>query len=255
MEGNPTVRVYDFDGVNITRTKKSNGLIHIPIPPKTSNTSLLNSVAFGFGLNSVFSTLHVNLIDDKMNSFYTIQYTSGDRGLVMQDGLLSTVVIEPNHNITLFFHNSVLEEEPIVIITGDTADELKDISIKISYTNDEGDGEEMRVTTPEFKSKTPRPTMLFRLPKGYTDFEIFLINQSPKINASIGVVINQDEILVLPYGVEYPVVLKEGESQNLMTEINNEGFLVLTVKKCDSGSPTIAYSFDRESFNSQDFLF
>ena len=66
----------------------------------------------------------------------------------------------------------------------------------------------MQVKTPEFKAKTPRPTMLFRLPKGYTDFEIFLINQSPKINASISVVINQDEILVLPYGVEYPVILK-----------------------------------------------
>ena len=40
-----------------------------------------------------------------------------------------------------------------------------------------------------------------------------------------------------------------------MTEINNEGFLVLTVKKCDTGVPTIAYSFDRESFNSQDYMF
>ena len=34
--------------------------------------------------------------------------------------------------------------------------------------------------------------MLFRLPKGYVDYEIFLINTSPKVNASVSVIINQD---------------------------------------------------------------
>lgn len=66
----------------------------------------------------------------------------------------------------------------------------------------------MKVQTPEFKPKTPRPTILFRLPKDYRDYEVFLINTSPKINASVSVVVNQDQILMLPYNVEYPVILK-----------------------------------------------
>ena len=60
---------------------------------------------------------------------------------------------------------------------------------------------------------------------------------------------------MLPYNIEYPVVLKEGESQSLMTEVNNEGYLLLTLKKCDAGAPTIAYTFDKEAFSLKEFTF
>lgn len=73
LEGNPTVRVYDFDGVNITRTKKPNGLIHIPIPPKSINKTISPiNMAYGFGLNSIFSSVHVSVNDNQTNTFYTI---------------------------------------------------------------------------------------------------------------------------------------------------------------------------------------
>ena len=103
--------MFDYDGFNATKTKKDNGLIHIPIPPKAiNNISIMSNLAHGFGLNSIFSSIHVSVIDEKMNTFYTIEYTSGDRGLMLQDGLLSTVVVEANHNITFYYHNSVLHE-------------------------------------------------------------------------------------------------------------------------------------------------
>ena len=49
----------------------------------------------------------------------------------------------------------------------------------------------MQVESPQMKAKTPRPTMVFRLPKGYNDYEIFLINNSPKVNITATVLVNQ----------------------------------------------------------------
>lgn len=109
LEGNPTVNVFDYDGVNVTKNKKGNGLIHIPIPPKAINKDTFSqNFRYGFGLNNIFSTIHVSVKDEHINTFYTIEYTSGERGLVLQDGLFSTVAVEANHNITFFYHNSVL---------------------------------------------------------------------------------------------------------------------------------------------------
>ena len=60
LEGNPTVRVFDYDGINYTKTKKEGGLIHIPVPPKkVDNSTIFRSITYSYGLNSYFSTLHV----------------------------------------------------------------------------------------------------------------------------------------------------------------------------------------------------
>mgnify|MGYP000977413136 FL=1 len=93
------------------------------------------------------------------------------------------------------------------------------------------------------KKKTPHPTMVFKLPTGYNYYEI-LITNSGKENSSVSVMVNQDEIIMLPYQVEYPVVLKAAEKQHLLVEVSNEGFLLLVVRKCDEGVPTLSYSFD-----------
>jgi hypothetical protein len=49
--------------------------------------------------------------------------------------------------------------------------------------------------------------MVFKLPTGYVYYEVFLTNTG-KTNSSVSVLINQDEVIILPYQVEYPVVLK-----------------------------------------------
>ena len=47
--------------------------------------------------------------------------------MTMQDGLPSTVVVEVSKNMTFYYRNSILDEEPLVIISADTADELKEL--------------------------------------------------------------------------------------------------------------------------------
>jgi hypothetical protein len=70
------------------------------------------------------------------------------------------------------------------------------------------------------------------------------LNNTGKTNISVSVLVNQDEIIILPYQVEYPIVLKPNENQHLLVEVSNEGFLLLVVRKCDEGVPILSYSFD-----------
>lgn len=44
--------------------------------------------------------------------------------------------------------------------------------------------------------------------------------------------------------MEYSVLLKPEDKQHLLVEVNNDGFLLLIVRKCDEGIPTLFYSFD-----------
>lgn len=49
--------------------------------------------------------------------------------------------------------------------------------------------------------------MVFQLPSGYVEYEILVLNKGSESSA-ISVTINQDEAMILPYNMEYPIVLK-----------------------------------------------
>lgn len=67
--------------------------------------------------------------------------------------------------------------------------------------------------------------------------------------------VNQDEAMILPYNVEFPIVLKQADKQFMIVEVNNEGNLLIVVKKCDEGVPVLAYNFDYEATKKDDFVY
>lgn len=152
-------------------------------------------------------------------------------------------MITSGTNVTFFYENGNPKMELVATVSFLTVEELQHATIKLSYGNEEKNFEEQNPETPEIKKKTPHPTMVFKLPVGYTTYEIEVANTG-KENSTASVTINQNEIVMLPYHVEYPVVLKPGEQQHLLVEVSNEGFLLLVVRKCDEGVPTLSYSFD-----------
>lgn len=142
----------------------------------------------------------------------------------------------------------------VATISFETVEELQNCDIKLSYAGDNKNSAHETPASPEIKKKTPHPTMVFKLPAGYDYYEMLVTNTGSS-NSKVSVMINQDEIIMLPYQIEYPIVLKPSEKQHLMVEVSNEGFLLLVVRKCGEGVPTLSYSFDFNSTLKDEYEF
>ena len=56
------------------------------------------------------------------------------------------------------------------------------------------------------------------------------------------------ELVILPFDQEFPFELHKNETINLISDVNNPGYLLVTVRKCDQSSPEFGYTFDYDSF-------
>ena len=66
-------------------------------------------------------------------------------------------------------------------------------------------------------------------------------------------IVNHQELIILPLDVEFPFSMSKGETINLLADVNNPGYLLLTIRKCDETSPDFGYTFDYDSFQSSTF--
>ncbi len=56
--------------------------------------------------------------------------------------------------------------------------------------------------------------------------------------------INHQEVIFLPFNHEYPFQLHKNEYLNVLSDVNNPGFIDMYVKKCDQSVPILKYTFD-----------
>lgn len=63
------------------------------------------------------------------------------------------------------------------------------------------------------------------------------------------------ELVILPFDQEFPFELHKGETINLMTDVNNPGYLLITIRKCDQSSPEFGYTFNYDSFQKSQFQY
>ena len=61
------------------------------------------------------------------------------------------------------------------------------------------------------------------------------------------------ELVILPFDQEFPFELHKNETINLISDVNNPGYLLVTVRKCDQSSPEFGYTFDYDSFQKSQF--
>ena len=61
--------------------------------------------------------------------------------------------------------------------------------------------------------------------------------------------------MLLPYNHEFPFVLHPKEENNFLIEVNNPGYLTITLRKCDESEPTFGYTFDYESFQNKEYTY
>jgi|JI6StandDraft_1071083.scaffolds.fasta_scaffold04892_7 hypothetical protein len=124
LEGNPTVKAWtNYQQKPFVKTKKDSSIIHIAIPPhkdrnETSPPANMFMNRFdSFGLNSILETIHLEISDNDTNAYYTVSYTSGQRGLELEDGLITSTLIESNRSVTFFYDNSHREMSLVATIS------------------------------------------------------------------------------------------------------------------------------------------
>jgi hypothetical protein len=81
------------------------------------------------------------------------------------------------------------------------------------------------------KKKLPRPTITFHLSDAYSQYEIIIKNTKPK-DAELNIIINHQDIILLPYGYEYSSTVGKNESEDLIVWVSNEGYVEFHVRKC-----------------------
>jgi len=72
---------------------------------------------------------------------------------------------------------------------------------------------------------------------------------------ALNLTINHVDIVLLPFGYEYPSSLANNESAYFLVEIFNDGYVHFTVKKCAESDLTFSYALDDDSFEKEDYAF
>jgi hypothetical protein len=127
----------------------------------------------------------------------------GERSLILQDGVLSSANLKHNESVIFNYHNYGSGMNSIVSISFGDSDMLDACEIKYSQVIG---NEEPVIETPaklEIKKKVPRPTLTFHLSDNYSDYEIIIRNTKSK-EVSFNIIINHQDIILLPYSFEYP---------------------------------------------------
>jgi hypothetical protein len=96
------------------------------------------------------------------------------------------------------------------------------------------------------RKKTPSPTMLFSLPA--QKFFIIKAKNPNNKEETFTIGINHQEVIYLPFNHDFPFSLHKSESINLLVDVNNPGYLKITIRKCDESNPKFGYTFDYDSF-------
>ena len=81
---------------------------------------------------------------------------------------------------------------------------------------------------------------------------VFLKNNGNQ-EAIVGLGINHREIMILPLEKEFPFLLHPYEDNYFIVEISRPGYLEMVVRKCNEGTPSIAYTFNYADFQAGQF--
>lgn len=74
-------------------------------------------------------------------------------------------------------------------------------------------------------------------------------------NQKINLGINHQEIMILPFDVEFPFILHNNETIDFLVELSNSGYIEIVTRKCDESSPIFSYTFDYDSFQKGEFTY
>jgi hypothetical protein len=171
ISGNIKVEAHDFEKIDLTKTNAAGSKnIHFTIPPKDlakENKQLGSTYMTSFGMSS-FTHLHLIITSQnpKESAIYTITYSSGESVVFLQDGLISEYNLVSKKATKFIYLNPTNSQIYLHITTPDAA-ALSKLAVKMYALNDPEDEDSMVTMTPEkpdFKKKTPNPTMLMQLP-------------------------------------------------------------------------------------------
>lgn len=107
---------------------------------------------------------------------------------------------------------------------------------------DEDDMVSMTPEKPDFKKKTPNPTLLMMLPAKKAYFIEITNNNDKDTLFTLGV--NNREIMYLPFDHEFPVYLSKSEFVYIVLNNAATGYIRISFTKCDESQPFIGYTMD-----------
>jgi len=99
------------------------------------------------------------------------------------------------------------------------------------------------------RKHTPNPTIVYSLPSS----KLVSLELESDTEAKVTLMINHQELIILPFEQEFPYELKKGEVISFLADVNNPGYLLVTIRKCDKSSPDFGYTFDYDSFQKGEF--
>lgn len=129
---------------------------------------------------------------------------------------------------------------------------LKDLDIALKYCDPKNSiiDDDCWVTynteKPPIKDKTPNPTIMYSMiDKNHLSVALtYKGSQAAKISLGI----NHQEIMILPFQVEFPFILHKGEKLTFLVELSNAGYIEIITRKCDESNPVFSYTFDYDAF-------
>lgn len=90
-----------------------------------------------FGLMNRFTVLHLTIKskNDKVGSAYTLSYSSGDRQVDLQDGLILDYTLDPNKE-TSFYYSSSTSSHIYLTVSLENSSDLSKLGVKMQYCED-----------------------------------------------------------------------------------------------------------------------
>lgn len=249
LSGSLKVDVHDFEKIAISKTNPAASKnIHITIPPKdiTKQKKELGATYMtSFGLSS-FTHLHLIVASQnpKESAIYTITYSSGEAVLYLQDGLITEYNLIARKP-TKFLYNNPTNSVIYLHISAPDPAALAKLAVKMYALDDPEDEDSMISMTPEkpeFKKKTPNPTLLMMLPAKKAYFCEITNNNDKDTLFTLGV--NNREIIYLPFEHDFPLYLNQAEYIYIVLNNAAPGYIKISFSKCDQSQPFIAYTMD-----------
>lgn len=115
--------------------------------------------------------------------------------------------------------------------------------------NDEDTKVEFTPEKPPMRKKTPNPTITYSIPAE----KKISVEVTADEDAKITLVVNHQELILLPFDQEFPFILHPKEDLNLLVDVNNPGYLMITIRKCDESAPELGYTFNYDAFQKSEF--
>jgi hypothetical protein len=106
---------------------------------------------------------------------------------------------------------------------------------------------------PPMRKKTPNPTVLYSLPA--QKLIVIKMKNPSEAEQKVSIGINHQEVVLLPFNHEFPFPLHKKETINFLIDVNNPGYLKLSIKKCDESEPEFSYTFDYDGFQKGEFTY